>query len=161
MHESLDLDLSRWAIYAVPFVGLAFGGLTLLVGRALLRKPHRPPPAKPEASQPDPFDFGSHTEKRSSLRRPGKPIKVFLSDAEAKAKPTPGWVIDRSMGGLGLSVRQAVAEHTILSVRTVDAPSSTPWVQIEIVRCENQGDSWELGCRFVRTPSFAVLMLFG
>jgi hypothetical protein len=162
MQALQDLDLSRWVVYAVPVVGFLCGGLTLLVGRMLLRKPHRrPPPRQSVTSQPDPFEDGSNTERRTYLRRPGRPVDILLSDESGQAKPIMGWIIDRSMGGLCLAVKQAVPEFAIRSVRTVDAPSSAPWVQIEIRRCEKKDDYWELGCKFVRTPAYGVLLYFG
>jgi hypothetical protein len=46
-------------------------------------------------------------------------------------------------------------------VRTTNAPSSVPWVQIEVKSCRMIGKEHELGCRFVRTPPWSVMLLFG
>jgi hypothetical protein len=158
----LNLSLSHWEVWAVPLVGLTSAGLTLLVCRTFLRPSNQGLP-KPKACKPqlDPFDYGSATERRSSLRRSGKMIKVLISDAEATATPVKGWVMDRSMGGLGLSVQKPVPENTILSVRTVDAPENTPWVQVKVKRCTADEERWEIGCQYVRTPSWSILLLFG
>ena len=99
--------------------------------------------------------------RRSSVRRLGKTIKILVSDANAQAAPIHGWVCDRSMGGLCLAVPRAVEMNMILSVRTADAEASTPWIQVEVKRCSAQEGHWELGCQFVRTPSWNVLLLFG
>jgi hypothetical protein len=157
-----NLDAVPWELAAAPLAGLLFCGLMLYLGRSWLRAHHLGPPRpKDMPPQPDPFVYGSATEKRTSLRRSGKAIKVLISDAEAVATPVEGWVMDRSMGGLGLTVRKEIKEETILSVRSVDAPSNTPWVQVEVKRSIPKDGGWELGCQYVRTPSWSVLLLFG
>src|SRR6516164_9070066 len=159
---ALILDVSHWELWAVPLVGLTSAGLTFLVCRTVMRPSNqglsRPKPSKP---QPNPFDHESatayygralkQTERRASLRRPGKMIKVLISDAEATASPIKGWVIDRSLGGLGLSVPKPVPEDIILSVRAVDAPANTPWVKVKVKRCTADEDRWEIGCQYLRT----------
>src|SRR5262249_9753899 len=74
-----------------------------------------------------PFVRGGSGERRSALRRGGNPVAILISDAETRAKPSPGFVIDRSTGGLCLSVPEPVVEGTILSVRTSNAPETIPW----------------------------------
>ncbi len=159
---NFDFDLSQWETWVVPIIGLSSAGLTLFMGGAWLRKrSKKPPPPKRIAPQRDSYDHGSRYERRSSVRRPGKQIKVYLADPESQIEPFEGWVVDRSMGGLCLSVYQAVAENTILNVRAVDAPDTVPWIQIQVKRCQSEGPRWELGCQFVRSPSWGVLLLFG
>ena len=65
------------------------------------------------------------------------------------------------MGGLCLAVPQAVEVNMILSVRTAEPEAKCPWIQVEVKRCSKREDYWELGCQFVRTPSWNVLLLFG
>jgi hypothetical protein len=158
-------DWERWAVPAVVFlVGAVSAGITLLLGRLVFRSRglRLPPPVAGAGHyQRDPFFYGSASEKRGSVRRTGKLIKVLISDAKALNKPMEGWVIDRSMGGLCVAVADKVPETTILSLRTVDAPREVPWVQVEVRRCELRGDRFEIGCQFVRTPSWSILLLFG
>jgi hypothetical protein len=155
-------ELAHWQVWVAPVVGVMATGLTLIMGRAVLRRRRlAPPPPKPDQTPRDPFLYGSATERRTSLRRRGKQIKVFISDAEAKAEPVEGWVVDRSMSGLCLAVSQAVADESVLSLRTADAPIDTPWVQVQVRRTEQLDGHWELGCQFVRTPTWSVLLLFG
>jgi hypothetical protein len=156
------LDLSHWPVWTGFVAGVLSAGLTFAVGRVLYRKPRRqPPPSRENTTSRDPFIHGSASERRTSLRRTGKPVKVYVSDAEGKAKPVEGWVVDRSMGGLCLSVYQPVPVRTTLTVRTVTAPSDTPWVQVEVKRCQVQEDRWELGCQFLCKPAWAILLQFG
>jgi hypothetical protein len=162
---SFDLaDWERWAGPAIVFlVGAFSAGAILFLGRLILRGRGRLGPPMPGTThfQRDPFFYGSASEKRSSVRRTGKLIKVLITDAKAQSKPIEGWVIDRSMGGLCVAIPDKVPETTILSLRTVDAPREVPWVQVEVRRCESRGDRYEIGCQFVRTPSWSILLLFG
>jgi hypothetical protein len=151
-------------MWIIPLAGLLSAAAILLVGRFWFRKPgvvEQIPESKPEVAVPDPFLNGSMYEKRYAFRRTGRPIKVLISDADAQTPPWVGWVLDRSVHGLGLLVDQAVPEKTILSVRTPDAPADTPWVQVEVKRCTPKDEKWEIGSSFVRTPAWSVLLLFG
>ncbi len=49
----------------------------------------------------------------------------------------------------------------MLSVRAANSSRGTPWIQIEVRSCRETGEDWELGCQFVKTPSWNVLLLFG
>jgi hypothetical protein len=164
-----DFDWSEWTPYLGPAVGVLAAVVVLLVGWIMSRRrggggslPAAPSP-KLKGSNPagDPFVQGTNQERRGALRRGGNPIAILISDAEAHTDPTPGYVVDRSTGGLCLSVPNAVPEGTVLSVRTTNAPQTVPWVQIEVKNCRAVGGEYELGCRFVRTPPWSVMLLFG
>ncbi|HEV3261179.1 MAG TPA: PilZ domain-containing protein [Gemmataceae bacterium] len=107
----------------------------------------------PEAGPPE-------VERRETPRR-RKQIKVLVTDAEGTAEPANAWVIDRSEGGLCLSVAQEAAPGTMLGVRPAGAAPEIPWVAVEVKSCRPVENTWELGCQFLRTPSHSVLMLFG
>ncbi len=165
-------DLQAWAVWLAPVVGIVAGGAVYFAGRWVFRRRSAvaaaksdPPPPRPvqrACSGPsDPFLQGSTVEKRASLRRRGNAIAVLVSNVDATAPPSSGWVIDRSMGGLCLSVDKEMPAGSILSVRTSNAPTSAPWVQVEVRNCRPVGKDWELGCQFVRTPPWSVLLLFG
>ncbi len=161
------LDFTQWEAWIAPAVGVACALLAILLGRWLLRERprqsvRRPPLPRPaNVPQLDPFIHGSAGERRASLRRGGNPVAVLISDAETKTPPFHGWVLDRSMGGLCLSVDQEVPQSTVLSVRAANAPANVAWVQVEVKNCRQEGDAWELGCQFLRTPTWGVLLLFG
>jgi hypothetical protein len=148
-------------VWMIASVGLLFASLIVLVGLRLLRRtrPVRPVP-KENPRKPDPFDHGSASEKRNALRRRGKATKVYISDVENPDELSQGWVVDRSLTGLRLLVSQAVAPNVVLKVHSVDAPQNAPWVHVNVVRCSPEDDHWELGCEFVRTPSWSVLLQF-
>lgn len=100
-------------------------------------------------------------ERRSSLRRKGNRVKVFVCPGEDLAAVFEGWVIDRSVGGLALSVPKHIDPGSILSVRTPEAPTTIPWVQVEVKNCRARGRQFEVGCRFVAPVPWNVLLLFG
>ena len=87
--------------------------------------------------------------------RPVAPSEV------GKEKPFQAWVIDRSVGGLCLDSHTAYKEGTQLFLLPANAPETTPWVDVEVRSCRPSKDGYELGCRFVKTPPWAILLLFG
>jgi hypothetical protein len=103
----------------------------------------------------------AHRDKRSSLRRGGNPVAVFVSDVEAPGKSVQGRVLNRSRGGLCLSVPQAVEVGRVLAVRTSDYPEGLESVQVRVRHCQPKGASCRLGCQFLETHPWSVLLLFG
>ena len=49
----------------------------------------------------------------------------------------------------------------ILSVRPRTAGTTVPWVQVEVRSLRQDAGFWEVGCEFVQTPPWNVLLLFG
>lgn len=74
---------------------------------------------------------------------------------------TYGMVVDRSVGGLCLNVSRLIEVGAVLSVKPSDATPMVPWTEIEVRSCRQEGEGWQIGCRFVRTPPWSVLMHFG
>ncbi len=160
-----NIHLPSGEFWIIPVIGMVSAGLALLVGKAMLGRRRdglaRPVVVKNEAPEKDPFVEGSTTERRSALRRKGNPVEVLLADSEGKKELGRGWVVDRSVGGLAILVEQALAQGSLLSVRPVNCAVGMPWVQLEIRACRQEGTNWELGCRFVRTPPWSILLSFG
>jgi hypothetical protein len=103
---------------------------------------------------------GGKRQRRASTRRRGRPIGVVvLADEPAKAES--GLVIDRSKGGLCLSLPRPVSVGTTLQVRACQAPEGTPWIGVRVRHCVERGDRWELGCQFLEELPWSVLLLFG
>lgn len=112
----------------------------------------------------DPFDHGSKSEKRKACRRQGNVIKVVWALATAPDELSRGYVVDRSTAGLRLLLPDQLAEGTVVLVRPATAAAESPWAQLEVRTCMPsaiQGDEFEIGCQYVKTPSFAILSLFG
>ncbi len=158
-----DLALpSGWEVWGVAVAGLFVAGLSFVVGRRLLVRAPAPaveaPPAGPAL---DPFEVGSHSEKRAALRRKGSSVEVHFSDEKLARAPCFAWVTDRSLGGLGLCAEVEVPVGTVLKVRPRSAPSGTPWVEVDVRSCRSEEGGWQLHCAFKKSPPYSVLLLFG
>src|SRR5438094_601511 len=125
--------------WLIPLVGILSAGLALLMVRTLSAR--RRAVALPGA-QGASAAGGAFTERRTSPRRGGPPVKVYLSDQDPKAEPVTAWVQNRSLGGLCLAVPRQFEIGEILSVRAAAAPASIPWVQVEVKYCYLREESW-------------------
>jgi hypothetical protein len=113
-----------------------------------------PLPAAPPAASP------AVPERRATFRRK-RLLRVRISDPCVLFEPYLGWVVDRSLGGFGLLVDQAIEEGRILRLRATDAPQHIPWVEVHVNRCQEKDGTWEVGCEFVHTPSWEAMLTFG
>jgi hypothetical protein len=150
-----SLTALPWTILAI---GIAVGCFAFVVGRRFLA----PRPAEPAAAPPseDVFLHGSQKERRSAPRRRGNSVEVFLTQAPDKEKIL-AWVADRSVGGLCLMVEKPVEPGSVWQVRPRTAPESAPWTPIEVRTCRAEKGEFEVGCRFVKTPQWNVMLHFG
>jgi hypothetical protein len=108
--------------------------------------------------RPHPF---SKRDKRAWMRREGSPLEVQVADAVLTQAPIQGRVLNRSRGGLLVSLSQPTAVGTILSVRPPHAPDEQMWIHVEVKHCKQQQDRWYLGCKFTQELPWSVLLLFG
>jgi len=157
----LSTTLYPWTDGTAPLVGVVAAGLALLIGYWAAQRRGRYAGMPLPARTVDPYTFGSATERRDSFRRKGAYVKVDLADAAGKEVLGAAWVLNRSAGGLRLQVEQAFEAGSIISVRPVHATNGMPWVQAEVKCCKRQGDEWEIGCQFLRRPSWSMMLLFG
>lgn len=173
----IELDFSYWQTW-LPLVIFA-AVLGYFLGRSSRRRTEKPrartpartrvglpggamPLPEPEAPPPgtDPLLQGSYGERRGSLRRSGKSVKVAVADAKLDAVE-PAWVADRSTGGLGLYMERTMEPGIMLYVRPWEGLDSIPWVQVTVRSCQAEEDGWKVGCQFVKTPPWSILLLFG
>jgi hypothetical protein len=160
----VDIPFSE---YWLPLaIGMIVGVLSIWVGRLAFTKKPDPvlnPPLK-ATSVPrnfDPFVQGSPSELRKTYRRGGNPKDVLYAMPENKDQPKHGLVIDRSTGGLCLYTFEEFQQGTRFIVLPAHAPEMTPWVELEVRHCKHTGDGYEIGCQFVKTPPWSVLLMFG
>lgn len=178
--DSLKLDFGFF--YVPPLITIviiltgvaAFGPPLLSVVRLFLRQPSTdfsrriarssgPPPIPPPRSCRQ-FDVrnqedGPPDERRRSLRRMGNPVDVLVTETEGE--PFEGVVIDRSTGGLCLSLPRLIAAETMLKVVACHAPEGAPALAVKVRHCRQAGDRWLCGCQFVESPPWGQLLLFG
>jgi PilZ domain len=100
-------------------------------------------------------------DRRSSMRREGQPVKVFVAPGTDTAAAGEAVVVDRSQGGLCLVVHEPVEQGSLLRVRAAHVPDDAQWVPVYVKRCQAQGDSWKLGCQFAENLPWSVNLLFG
>lgn len=98
-------------------------------------------------------------DRRQSPRRK-KLLRVILADATA-TESISAWIVDRSLGGMCLEVDRPIEEGTVVRVRRPTAPVGVPWVDLRVQSVRAEETVWHLGCEFVRTPTWEVLMQFG
>jgi hypothetical protein len=160
-------------LYAALAAGLATAGLALFAGRRMLAatptaRPAPPPRAAPPppratplpAAVEDAFRLGV-TDRREAPRRAGNCVDILVEGGPG-ALPSLAWVQDRSSRGLALVLGREPGEGARLRVRPAGAADSLPWTEVCVRSCAPAGPgTWRVGCEFVRTPPWNVLMLFG
>jgi len=109
----------------------------------------------------EPKQFQSGRERRIWLRRTGSPVDVLITDQGQTTDPGKGAVIDRSRGGLCLSVMEPKDVGTIVKVRAAHAPDVDVWVSVEVRNCRARDGHYLLGCKFENKLSWGELLLFG
>lgn len=159
----LDIPYSE---YWLPLViGVGVGVLAIGVGRLVLGKGqsgYEPQPMTIQSAQTyDPYLQGSPSEQREHFRRNGNPTEVYFAFPGQKAKPLRGFVVDRSLGGVCMLCAEEVKEGTILAMLPVSAPEMTPWIDVKVCSCRLATDAYEVGCQWVKTPAWSILLMFG
>jgi hypothetical protein len=149
--------------WVIPTAGVAAAAVAFAVGRSLVRVRPRQQPAAERSTNPrtDPYVEGGQTEQRAALRRTGHAIGVQIRDPKGQGAEQSGWVVDRSVGGLCLQLDSPLEIGAALLVRPRNAPPGAPWVAIEVRSCLMEGGMWKIGCKFDKTPTWNILMLFG
>lgn len=159
-----QLNLHSLNLWAASIVGILVGGATLLLGQFLVSRGFRPKSPTPTTSSDrryDPFLFGSHLEKRTSLRRSGNPVPVVITDPMMPEERFEGWVLDRSVGGLCLSSPRAFPVDAYLSIRAANAPNAIPSVRVKVRHHRKYDGRFSIGCQYAESYPWSVLLLFG
>jgi hypothetical protein len=186
-HFSVGFDSSMIQVYLGTF--LAVGALVLLLSKlsgssisssdykpGQSREPRSDAPAAAEGAGaraqpacPAPLvregrsapPVTSARERRRSLRRKGKPVKVLLSDPATGEPPLVAWIVDRSRGGVALVFPRRLSPGAVLNIMPCDAPEGLEPVRIEVRSCRRKGHRWLAGCKFTSELPWGVLLLFG
>jgi hypothetical protein len=155
--------LPREELLWVAAAGILVSGVAFLVGFRVFSgvKTDRRPPTEPSGKDHDPFATGSNTERRQSFRRKGSTVTVLIAEQHQTEATKQGWVLDRSVGGLGLFSERPKEVGTLLRVRPERGPTTTPFIEVEVKSCTPYEDGWHLNCAFVQTPPYSLLLLFG
>jgi hypothetical protein len=158
---------SRWTNFQWPLtVGAGVvAGLGVVGTLHFLIRPRMtftpPPTTKPRQETADPFVHGSAFEQRKAFRREGNPIEVMVVDSMTDQALRSCFVVNRCVGGLGLFAETTIEPGSQLKVRPTNAPPITPWVEVVVKSCRPATRGFEIGCQFVKTPPWAILLMFG
>ena len=159
----LAFDLSWLSEYSHYVVGCGVATFVLVVmmsrwqKRAQLRRPHQSAKSNDDWETPD-ASFGN---RRTSVRREGSPVEITVSCTAFQNTTQQAWVVDRSTGGLRLTIEKGISPGTTMRIIAVNAPKNTEWVALLVRSCKPIDSHFELGCEFVQTPPWNVLLLFG
>lgn len=131
-------------------------------GTALGSSAEAAAPFHPEPVQPQGDDRRSSPRRKKLLRIQIKEVHVADDvHVDDESEPFPGWVTDRSLGGLRLEVERKIEAGTFLKVHSPYSSDKTPWVEVCVQSVQDMEDCRYLGCSFVRSPTWEVLMQFG
>ena len=179
---TIDGDLSTYAGEALVFLFLVGGVLFLLTTVVLGQNPvgSDSPPRKLYVPRDDSLSAAGEqdetvagptrfkrgrmpraSDKRRSLRRGGNPVPVVVSDVLKPEELVPGMVLNRSRGGLFLSLPQKLAVGQLIAVRTPEFPDCLASVRLRVRHCKQKGDNWQIGCQFMEELPWSVLLIFG
>jgi hypothetical protein len=154
-------DLWPWATEVAIAAGAVAAALVVLAVHRLRRPKAGSSPGAPARRGRGGSPRGLASDRRHATRRLGEPVAVLVGDAEGRAEPWAGSVVDRSPTGLCVAVAQDVAVGTLLTVRPRAAPPGLAPVVVGVANSRQEGGRYLLGCRFIQIPPREVLLFFG
>jgi hypothetical protein len=162
MHEDFLRGLSWLAErgWVGPAIGMVLFGLAFWAGRRFLAARPAPAGAGADVALAEAYKGVTRDRRAAPRRTVGRPVEVLIDDGSG-AEAANGWVVDRSVGGVGVMADAPVAVGAVLKVRARAALETTPWVEVTVRSCKRDGTQFELGCQFRRTPDWNVLLQFG
>lgn len=156
----LQID-ATWPTASPVVLTVLIAGLVFFGGHYLMRLRHHH--AAPPTPRRDDFTREDAIEERVNAAARQSPMPVLVTDAKNAVEPVPGYVISRSTNGLVIELDEEgqVDAGTFLNVRPTHADELVPWVLVEVRHCRTLKSTWQLDCRYVRTPPYSIRMLFG
>lgn len=100
-------------------------------------------------------------DRRQSVRRTGNPVKVLIESECVSGTTVEGWVLDRSMGGLGLLVPHEFPVGARLSVRPANGKDVFTAVEMEVKNQREKDRGTIIGCQFTKQLQWGQLLMFG
>lgn len=144
-------------------IGICVSFLALSFVERILRPAKAPAPEPVKNKNKNTAEFRQQADpsnRRMTERRSGNAIKILLTDQAMKSTYEQGWVVDRSLGGLRLAVRNEESPGVILSVRVAEQ-GSMPWIEVRVIHCMPSKNGYEIGCEFIRPTHSNWHMMFG
>src|SRR5262249_35289294 len=140
------VDLLSNGTVTLLLFGVSSMGFGLFLGRIVFGAPMRLNRSTGSSDLTPPSGFSSSVlDLRSSPRTPVAHTKILVSRNAPLAEPFEGWVTDRSLGGLGLSVLQPVEIGTVLRLTPEQIPEWVSSLYLEVRYCRLHRGRWRLG----------------
>jgi hypothetical protein len=155
----MSVEFAELSAWLVPAIGVATCVVAYLVGRLFLVGKPKPSNDAAESMMSE-FLQGITRDRRGAPRRKGSSVEVHLLLGEGQV-PIPGWVLDRSIGGLGVLTDQALPSGAVLKIRPKGVPEDTAWTDVTVRSCRRDGTQYEVGLQFHRTPNWSLMLQFG
>jgi hypothetical protein len=161
----------RWEMWFVPVAGLVSAGLLTFFGMSWFRR--KPGGARAVANRPALClvpDLAparrtkagwNGTERRAHRRARVMTLEILVREVGSAQKPHTGLVLDRSLGGLGIELPEAVAVGQNLQFRLRKWDKKANWVTAEVRYCRRKGEAWRVGCQFLDVSAWEVMNIFG
>jgi hypothetical protein len=161
LEELSFIEVNASAALIGGTVVLGFLATMCFVPRRRVAEEGRFPPRPNAREMFDLSHAGRGNERRNNLRRFGPPAPIYAADLELSGARLPGWVVDRSSGGLGLVLERPLPVECVINVRSANAPPEAPWVQLRVRHCRPLKGTYQVGCQFQTEQSWRVLLMFG
>ena len=145
-----------WIFIIGSGVGVPFVFALVALARRRTRKTLTIPPAR--VSKQTRAQKPPREEKRELSRRGGHTVGVTI---DCYAGQINGWVIDRSVRGIGIGTDVALAPGEIIKVRPASAGPSVAAEKAEVRHCTPKGIEFQIGLEFFRTPGSEFLIHLG
>jgi hypothetical protein len=131
--------------------------LQVVRDQAVVSAPEKPAPAAPaflyEEAEPD--------HRKHSFHTSGNPIPVRIAVGGDDNDTVAGWVLERSLGGFTLLLDQEMPVGARVRVRNARPNCLLPtWIGVSIKKCQPEGNSFKLICRFIERPTWEEIQQF-
>jgi hypothetical protein len=148
----LAYQTAGWETWWIGLTALISVAVGLFLGRYLSLRGTAPADTEP-AEQDRPHDEAYWAEKRSSPRFQVRAMRVLLAESPNQTDFIEAVMLNRSLGGLGLSVDREIPAGKTLHVCICESERDNHWSVIEIRYCRPERGRWTLGCKFLETPA--------
>jgi hypothetical protein len=158
-----SVDVSQLQFWLAVGAGLLVSLLALSVGWRTLRQPttERMPEVDSVLDEKPQDDRNVRREKRRAHRRKGRTTEILIADKDFRNPKWRGYVIDRSALGLRLFSERPADVDDQLNVQVMRPANDMPWIEVAVIHCKPLHDGFELGCKFIHSPSWNLLLTFG
>jgi hypothetical protein len=155
----LDVETAPWQTWSIPTAMVLSLGVGVMLGWFLALRRSSGQPGSPDRAGEDenlaapetPLASGEEKEwedKRGSPRHAVRPSRVLVAETPEEANAMEGVLLNRSLGGLGLSLEKELPTGRIFQV-LLTADGQPSWIPLQVRYCRPERGRWTVGCKFV------------